>query len=316
VIAGRTEHMGWARKALLMWGSLLAGVLLAASVSAAPAMSAVGVTGPTGPLGSVVPPKAPKVSAPAVPEVPVKVPTLPPGQGKAPKAPKVPAAPQTSPAGTAAVHAPARPPSSPQGAPVPSGRPGGTPDPGVDLPSAPAVTGVETGSVGTSTSPGTSTVGAQSPDATARGRADGGSGERAAAPPGVKAGSIASAKAAPLRSLVAYVWPAIALGPGVGKLLTTLEAQWQAVASLPAAGATRLLLRLARAVRVSGAADVPGQGPAALNPPRGDPQGLRIPAGSEVSSFVLIPIVLCAMAMALLVVTLRRELRSMHRWPL
>jgi hypothetical protein len=165
------------------------------------------------------------------------------------------------------------------------------------------------GSAGTATRNSTARV-QQGTDAAQSG-VGGGSQSRGAARPGI-AGSLESTKVASLRQFLAYVWPAIALGPA-GKLWAMLQVRWEAVSPRQLSGIPRLLSRLAR---ITGAGGVAGlsKDSGITNPAPDDSTGIRVPEGSAISLIVLL--VSCAALMALLVFTVTRELRSNYRWPL
>jgi hypothetical protein len=122
---------------------------------------------------------------------------------------------------------------------------------------------------------------------------------------------------APLPRLLAYVWPAVALGPA-GDLLASLQARFEAVALLPlsVSDVSRVLAGLSEAAGeagLAGAAEVADRA-AVSSPPPADSKGIWVPDGAEISLLVLIAS--CAALMALLAFTIRRELHSrMHRRP-
>lgn len=249
----------------------LATPLEKAADAVGPVLSPVTGTSPTAPPqppGST-PPRAP-VAVPAVPVPPVKTPTT------------------TTP-------------NSSHPVPAPSSDSAQASSPGVDLPPLSEVTG------GTKGAAGISAEGAHQAVPSALGD-DRGSGSRGARQSGIRADSVEPAKAAPLRLLRAYIWPAIALGQ-VGELLEALQARWEVAPAV--SDVSRLLSGLAG---VTGADLAAGPSESTVsNPPPKDSRGISVPSGSQVSLFVLI--ISCAALMAWLVFTLRREFRSMH-WPL
>jgi hypothetical protein len=291
-------------------GISLAGAVLLASVFGVHSAPATPLEKAAGAVESVVPPVTPaappslpsaaptQTTVPTAPQAPVKVPTVsqaPVETSPAPRAPsvKVPGATQNSPH---LVPTPSR------GAPKPS-------DPGVDLPSVSEIASGTRESAGTATS--ASAAGAQQTAASARNGVKG-PGSHGATHPGIEAGSVESAKVASLRRLLAYVWPAVALGPA-WQLLATLQARWGAAASLAISDAPRLLSGLTRITGAGGVAGI-SEHSATSNPLPADPTDTWVPDGSEISLFVFI--VSCAALLALLVFTIRRELRPTYRGPL
>lgn len=144
----------------------------------------------------------------------------------------------------------------------------------------------------------------------------GGSGSYAGAASG-EAASLQSAAVVPLRRFIAYVWPAIALGPA-GELLASLQARFAAATLLPLSesGVSQLLGGLSAAVESAGvgsAAELSNRS-AVSDPPPADSKGFWVPDGAEISLLVLIAA--CAALMGLLGFAIRRELQSaMHRRP-
>jgi hypothetical protein len=281
---------------------VLAGAVLIASVFGASSAPATPLGQAADTVGSVVPTVTGTPSPP--------LPNAAPPQTPVPAAPQAPA--QTSPLPQApsvelpTVEGPGTTPNSSHLVPAPSS--GSTKDSstGVDLPSVHEVTSGTREPAGTATS--TSTEGVQQTAASARNGVGKGSGSHGATTrPGIE-----SAKAAPLGRLLAYVWPAIALGPA-GKLLAMLQARWEAATSFPVANVARLLSGLTGAAG-SGRAAGFSEHSAIPNPSPADSPGIWEPGGGEIS--LLVFIVLCAALMALLVFTVRRELRSIYRWPL
>jgi len=266
-----------------------ASALLIASVLSTPPVSASVLGETADSVRSVVPlrppilaePKGP-VEIPAAPEAPVKV--LP--------------APQAQPVEIPSVKVPETRQISPHRAPSPS---------------SPSVNEISSGTKEpTRTATSTSTEGTQRPAASTHGFGEG-SGGHDATRLGIETGSVDPAKVAPLRRWVAYVWPAIALGP-IGKFLMTLQAQWETATAtaLSTADFPRLLLGLAGAAGPGSAGNVAGNSerPEVSKPPPGHSTDAWEADGSEVS--LVVAIILCAGLIALLILTVRRELRSMH----
>lgn len=139
----------------------------------------------------------------------------------------------------------------------------------------------------------------------------GDSGTYSAAGPGGEAASLQSATVASLPRLLAYVWPAVALGP-VGDLLASLQARFEAATLLPVSvsDVSRLLAGLSAAVGEAGAGGASElvDHAAVSDPPPADSKGIWVPDGAEISLFVLIAS--CAALMALLGFAIRRELHS------
>ncbi len=105
------------------------------------------------------------------------------------------------------------------------------------------------------------------------------------------------------RSLLAYVWPAIALGP-FGTLLSALEPRLRAVTSLSPGGALRL---------PSGLFDGRGNPPehsVASAPPQADSPPRSLPGTAAISLLVLL--ITSAAMVALLVFVVRFELGLVH----
>jgi hypothetical protein len=241
---------------------------------------------------------APDLSTPSLPKTaspqPV-APSVPQPQVEAPTAPHVPA-----------VEAPA---GVPGPSPNSSGPVSGPSDglakkasgSGVDLPAAAAMEG------GTNRSTGTSMREAHQTTASARG-GEGNVGRPGVSPPDPAAGSLQPAQVAP--ALAAYVWPAIALDPAV--LFRALQGRWEAATSLLLAGVPDLLSGLAAVGGPDRAKGAPER-PASVNPTQGDSRSIQPPSGGEIP--LLLFIAFCA-ALALLIFTLRREFRAMHRRPL
>jgi hypothetical protein len=275
---------------------------------------------PTAPRPPAKAPSAPPVKVPTAPRPPAKAPSAPPV--KVPTAPRpagtspTPRAPaQTSPAPKApSVGGPGAKPRVP-GVPAPSSGSTQSAGSGVQPPSANTVNetaSVPKGSVvrdpSTAPTPGT---------APAPGAVGGDPGGYGAATPGGEAASLQSATVAPLPRLLAYVWPAIALGP-VGELLASLQARFEAASLLPVSvfDVSRVLGGLSAALEeagVGGAAALSNQS-AVSDPPPADPKGIWVPDGAEISLLVLIAS--CAALMGLLAYAIRRELHSrMHRRP-
>ncbi len=289
---------------------------------------------PSPPAGP--PPKAPAATAPrppvhvpAAPQPPAKVPAVPQAPAKAPSKPHVPAgkapsAPATPPTKVpSAPHAPAAKapgttPKSPHVVPAPSGGSSKTSSPGINSPSAKEITNGTRGPAGVATS--AVEAGAQETSASAPSGVDGGSGSHSVTSLGSGAGSLQTATIAPLPRLLAYVWPAIALGPA-GNLLAALQARFDAALPLPVSvsDVSRLLSGLGGPNGVVGAAGTSSNVGLSSNSvisssPSPNPRGTWVPDGATISLFVLIAA--CAALMALLAFAIRHELHSpMHRRP-
>ena len=267
-----------------------AGPVLIALLVGVPA-AAADTTGSV--IGAPPPPSLPSLQPPAAPPVPVET-------SPAPAAP-VPA-PRAAPVRAPTAQGPGTTPSSSYVV-APSGNSGRASSPGVGSLSVDGVAGgtMESAATGTGT-----TKGAQRSGSTGSGSG----GHRSTR--AIGADSVKSAQAAPLRRFLAYVWPAIALGPTgpAGTLLEVLLMQPAAANFASILDSPRLLLAatgVADAARVGGLVHSDGPTPAP-----GDSRGLGIPDGGEISLFVLL--LTCVALMALLLFTLRRELRAMHRW--
>jgi hypothetical protein len=305
----RAKEVGFASKLSLRCGISLAGAVLIATVFGVPSASATLLGEAAGAARSVVPPAAgtsapllpsaapPQTPVPTAPQVPIKVPT-------APQAPpvKVPAVkgPETTPAPSHLV-------------PAPSDGSANASSPGVDLSSVDRIASGAKKTAGTATS--TSMEGVQQAGASARSGAGKGGSTSPGGPgetrPGIGARSVESAKVAPLRRLLAYVWPAIALGPA-GKLLAALQARWEAATSLSVPNATRLLSGLTGITGVGGAAGLSKRS-AISSPSPADSTDISLPGGGGMS--LVIFIVSSAALMGWLIFSVRRELGSMYRWP-
>ncbi len=124
-------------------------------------------------------------------------------------------------------------------------------------------------------------------------------GERPAPP------SVGSARPAPLRRWLAYVWPAIALGRN-GEAL----AKGETLPPLTLAGLARLLVM--GATRASGSGDGDPMPSAHATPPdvpRAAPNGTLVPGGAEITSFVIFSF---AALLALLISAAWMEVRSKY----
>lgn len=296
-----------APKLSLRNGISMAAVLIA-SVFGVPLASATPPTEAAGAVGSVLPPvpetsapslpsaAPPQAPVPAAPQAPVEVPAVPQAPVKTSPAPQTPAPRIPSVEASETTPNPRRP------ALVPSRGSTGPSGPGVDRPSA-----------GTATSD--STGGAQQTIASARNRAGKGRDSHGATRPGVEAGSVESAKVASLRRLFAYVWPALALGPG-WRLLATLQTGWKAATPLAMFDVPPLLSGLTAGVTGAGGVAGISEHSVTPSPSPSDSTGAWVPDGSEIPLFVfIISCISCAVLIALLAFTVSRELRSMHRWP-
>lgn len=292
----RTEEAGFASKLSLRCGISLAGAVLITTTFGVPSASAALLEEATSAVKSVVPPAT---GTPA-PSLPSAAPTT--SQTSVPTAPQVPT-----------VKVPVTTPTSSHLAPAPSGGSTRVSSPGVDLPSVDKITSDAKELAGTATS--TSTEGARQATASARagaGKGSTGPGDPGATRPGIGARSVESAKAAPLRRLLAYVWPAIALG-SAGKLLATLQAGWEAVTSLSVPDAARFLSGLTGITGVSGVGGLSRRS-AISNPSPADSTDIPLPGDGGAIS-LLIFIISSAALMGLLAFSVRRELGSMYRWP-
>ncbi len=276
------------------------------SVPATPSLPKV-PTPPSLPPVVPTPPQAP-VEVPTPPQVPaVKVPTppqVPAVKGPTPAVPQIPAVKAPTPSVPGTKPGPSHP------VPTLSNSPAGVGAPGVDSSSVGETANLTKGSSGGSAEAAYQT----SASPLSGGEGSGSHGTRRT---GTDAASIDPVRAAPLRVFFAYVWPAIALGP-VGKLVGALQAQWERVTSLSVADVSRLLVGLTGAAggwNVAGLSERSASSdPSPGNPSPGDARTLPVPSGGEIS--LLVFIIVCAALAALLVFTLRREFRSMHRWPL
>jgi hypothetical protein len=241
---------------------------------------------------------APPPAAPPGPSPP-PLRTSPAAAGKPPV--EVPVAPPRS-RGTGPVKLPQADSSRPTPAPA-----GGSAGAGVDLPTADLAAGAgkSSGAFPSSTREGTS----RSPASNREGFGQGPSG-RDVRRPGVKAGSVGSARTLPVPRWIAHVWPAIVVAAPV-KLLASFLSGDDVASLLPVAAVLRVLSPpvdggaggAARLAKHSSVADSPSAGP----PPFG------------VSDRDIAPIVflaLVAVLTTLLVLALRQELRAMRRWPL
>jgi hypothetical protein len=241
--------------------------------------------------------------------------------------PRVPAG--TSPTPRAPVHASPRAPSAgvpgtgPSAPGLPalpdrSTRPSGS---GANLPSTGVAKDAVSGASGAAGLVSGATGGVVGTQGTAASGPNGGgrdSGGYGAAGSGGEAASLQTATVAPLPRLLAYVWPAVALGPA-GDLLASLQARFEAAALLPlsASDVSRVLVGLSEAAEEGGLADAAALADRAAvssPPPASDSKGIWVPDGAEISLLVLIAS--CAALMTLLAFTIRRELHSrMHRRP-
>jgi hypothetical protein len=311
--ARRTKEAPLAPRLSLRWRISLAAVVLIALVFGVPSASASPLGKVADTVGSVVPsvtetstpslPSAtpPQIPAPSVPEAPVDVPTVPQAPAETSPAPQAPT-----------VKAPATR-SPPNPVPVPSGGSTRPSDSGVDLP---AVGEMANGKESAGTATGASAVGAQHPAASARNGVGNGSGSQGAATrPATEADHVESAQVAPLRRLLAYVWPAVALGPA-WKLLATLQMRWGVATLLGISDISDLPRLLSGLTRASGTGGVAGvsEHSASSNPSPADSIDTWVLDSSEIS--ILVFLIACAVLVALLIFTARRELSSsMSRWP-
>ena len=280
--------------------------------------------------GAVMPPAA-KGAVPSLPsEPPSPPPTVPaPPQVPAPQAPAPPPAPTPpkppvhAPAGSQVppVQAPTVAPSGTapdlprSGPPVAPGGSAGTPKPDVDLPSTVEAAGATSRSPGGAAELPHRAAAATDPSeqangsAHARGGAGPGSGQILRDEPGV--GWIDSARPAPLRVLLAYVWPAIAL-EAVDELLAALQVRLGIPIPRLSFNVSSSPLRLEGVAEDGGVAGLSARS-AGSNPDATGARGLSIPFGGTIST--LVAIVACAALLALVVLALGREFHSMPRWP-
>lgn len=292
--------------------SLVAAVLFALACGV-PFASAGGVKEVVGSAGSATPsvPETappPQVTLPTAAPAPVKIPPPPPATPA-----KVPPAHQDS-----AVKSPGTTPSPSHGSPAPTGDSASGSGPRVGLPTVDGLTGDATEGVGSVA--GGARRGPHSTPASAGSGVDRDSGGRGAARTGREAGSLRSARVAPLRRLLAYVWPAIALSPA-GKLLASLRARWDAAISPRAsrADASRPLSGLSGPnvpVGAAGTGSLTGLSDrsALSNPSSSGSRGIAVTVGPAISLGVLI--LFFTALLALLGFTIRRELHSStYRWP-
>lgn len=309
MVLRRTKVAAFASKSSLRCGLSLAGAVLIASAFAVSA-SATPLGQAVGGVGALVPPVAgtsasslPSVMPPQTP-VPTPTPQAPVGIPTAPQAPvEISPAPQAPPVKLPTVKEPGT--NSSHLVPAPSSGSGSVSSPGVDLPSADEITSGTKESAGTATS--TSAAGVRQTAASARDGVGEGSRSHDATRPGTGAGSVESARAAPLPRLLAYVWPAIALGPA-RTLFAELQARWEAATSLQAVDLIRLLSGITGVTDSGGVAGLSDS--ASSNPSPADSTGTWATDGGAISLLVLI--ISCAALMALLVFAVRRELRSMY----
>jgi hypothetical protein len=312
----RTKEEAFTPRPFLRWIAL-AGAVLVASVLGVPSASAIpGVPSapaiPPGKAPSAVEAVAPPVTRPSAPSLPSAAPP----QAPVPAVPKGPPgtspALPTPPAGVPSIaKAPGAPPNSSHSVrAAPSDRSSGASGRSVDLPSASQVTSGTKELAGRAAS--TSTEQPQRLVPSTRGGVGEGPGSHGAGRSGIGADAVEPAKPASPARFLARVWPAIALGP-VERLLAMLQMPREAAASLPISDIPRLLLGVTELTGTSSDAGGPEHS-ASSNPPPRDSTGTWVPDGSEISLFVLIAFF--AALTALLVLTVRRELGSTHRWPL
>lgn len=256
---------------------------------------------------------APLVEVPDVPGAAPSVPSLP----QAPQ-PQVPPLPQVSPAPSQPqVEVPDRAAPAPlPSVPLASARSGGAPSP--SSPGAGSTDG-GSGSTGTVTSAGTAATPGETASGHGRSVPDlGPSGGHGAGTATHERGavSIRAAVAAPLRRWIAYVWPAIALGPAADALAMSLVPRLAGLESV----ATRSLAALAASLSLSeasGASGAPAESAQAPepNPPRAAPFHDFTPQGGGMSLFVTMITVLAALigVVALARLTVGEDLFS-TRW--
>jgi outer membrane biosynthesis protein TonB len=320
----RTREAAFTPKPSSRKGVLLVGAVLIASIFAIPSASASPLENAADHVKSVV------SQVPGTPGPPPAVPSTPPSL---PTPPPAPSAPQNTPSPT-----PPKPPKLPSPPKPPAEVPAAPQNPrgtaGVNATEAGSTTSGSAaahGSAGSGASVDLPTVGTADgtgrPAAMATNPAAGGASRPAAstgdgsgevpggpAPSGLEAGSVGSARVAPLRHWIAYVWPAFPVGRVATLLASFLSGDVAAATSLLISGVPQLLSDLGD----SG----PGYGPRNVaelskhseisNPPAADSPDLWIADGERVAPLIFI--VLAAALMALLGFTLRRELRAMRRW--
>jgi hypothetical protein len=325
----RGTRAHWKRLRLSLVGALaIASILLAASAPAKPPQEPGERSGKT---EAAVPTPSPP-PAPSLPQLPEHVPEHAGGRAAAPSPPPA-SAPKPSlprPPRPTAPEAPAAAPDAPAAAPQRSdlpgpGAPAGTgtarPSPSLNAPgrTKDQVEATESGAGATegrpqasatlppASRPPGSSVQAQAPRP--RNRSD-------AASSGVGVASLDVVSAVPLRRLLAYVWPAVALTPVQG-MLDALGAQ------LDAAGVSRSawpddLLRLFSQPAADGAFEADRRaGDAGVTPPDrsrpGDGALIPLPTGAQISLLALVAS--CLALTVLLAFTVKRELVTMRRWP-
>jgi hypothetical protein len=125
---------------------------------------------------------------------------------------------------------------------------------------------------------------------------------------GTGKGSFRSAKTAPPRRLVAYVWPAIALWPN-SRHLTDFLAGLTGVDSLAIERAARLLSSPAGSVRSRSGSPLPSH-PSTPNSPNGIPVGAAVSIGAKILFYLAMAVLLAMLALAI-----RRELDPAPRPP-
>jgi hypothetical protein len=260
-------------------------------------------------LGSVVedvrqivrpPDEVPLPPLPAPPQPPVEVPRL----------PVEPPSAGTLPAGKA----PAAKPEPVPAAPEPSGNANRASGRGGDA-AAVAPPAGRAEEVSGAVAPTEGASGATRPSSSGRDDEGGLPPERRAPGRGLEQGSIEPARVAPLPRLLAYVWPAIALGPAA-EALAELEGPWRESMPLSLPALPRALASLVGPIdEAAGVAGLAERSPTSSPPPDGSP-ALPFPNGDRASLLVLIVSGMALLALVLYAV--RRELRAMHtrRWPL
>lgn len=223
-------------------------------------------------------PALPNVPPPAIPPAPIAAPVPPPV-----KVPTVPSSPSPSPSRQTE-------PTQVGGEVVHSGA-------GAGLSSVGEVTsgGKQAGEGVTSTSAEAARQGASS----VRNEPDPSSDRQSGHDPGATtnseagAGSVETAEAAPLRRWLAYVWPAVALGP-VARVLAILLPSWRGMTSPPPLAVARLLSAVTGVSSASGPFVLSAQA-ASSDASRPDPLGVFLPDGGGMSLFASIAAVLAAL---------------------
>jgi hypothetical protein len=318
------------KEPVLVRRSLRVGATIAASLVilavAAPGAAATKLSEVAGAAGSIVDsvteapvpslpqtppvPPPPPVTIPTAPQTPVKVPSAPPVN--VPSAPpvKVPNAPPTSS-------------SAPQLTPATTGGPATVAGGGAGSRSDGVATGVEKQLRGAVT--GISREGASSGAVAGYGRSDPSlnrqsgdesqSGQRPGAPPasGPRARAVGAAEAAPLRRWLAYVWPAVALGP-FARALVVLLPDLVGASMPPMPDPARLFTQVLGVAASSGGSSLSEPVPTPQSS-RSAPHSDLLPSSGGMSLLITILTILAALigVVALARLTVGEEFFSM-RW--